>query len=91
MPLNRSKKYIPNEKEKYMCAKHKVFFKKRLTEWKNEIIKTDIRTFNQGNPVNVFLTGSEASFKETVSKLEESGSVLPDIEIKLEKLVVPNV
>ena len=33
------KKYIPNEKEKYMCAKHKAYFKKRLIEWKNEIIE----------------------------------------------------
>jgi len=36
-----SKKYIPNEKEKYMCAKHKVYFKKRLIEWKNEIIESN--------------------------------------------------
>ena len=35
------KKYIPNEKEKYMCEKHKVFFKKKLIEWKNEIIKSN--------------------------------------------------
>ena len=35
------KKYIPNEKEKYMCEKHKAFFKKKLIEWKNEIIKSD--------------------------------------------------
>ena len=34
-----SKKYLPNEKEKYMCAKHKAYFKKKLTEWKNEIIE----------------------------------------------------
>ena len=34
-----SRKYIPNEKEKYMCEKHKVYFKKKLVEWKNEIIK----------------------------------------------------
>ena len=33
------KKYIPNEKEKYMCTKQKAYFKKRLIEWKNEIIK----------------------------------------------------
>ena len=33
------KKYIPNKKEKYMCEKHKTYFKKRLVEWKNEIIK----------------------------------------------------
>ena len=33
------RKYIPNEKEKYMCEKHKVYFKKKLVEWKNEIIE----------------------------------------------------
>ena len=32
------KKYIPNEKEKYMCEKQKIYFKKRLVDWKNEII-----------------------------------------------------
>ena len=36
-----AKKYIPNEKEKYMCEKHKVFFKKKLLELKNEIIKSN--------------------------------------------------
>ena len=35
------KKYIPNEKEKYMCSKQKAFFKKKLLEWKNEIIKSN--------------------------------------------------
>ncbi len=33
------KKYIPNGKEKYMCEKHKTYFRKRLVEWKNEIIE----------------------------------------------------
>ena len=32
-----AKKYIPSEKEKYMCSKHKAFFKKKLLDWKNEI------------------------------------------------------
>ena len=36
-----TKKYTPNEKEKYMCEKHKDFFKKKLLEWKNEIIKSN--------------------------------------------------
>ena len=35
------KKYIPNEKEKYMCDKHKAFFRKKLAEWRNEIIKSN--------------------------------------------------
>ena len=36
-----SKNYIPNLKEKYMCEKHKVFFKKKLTEWKTEIVRSN--------------------------------------------------
>ena len=36
-----SKKYIPNSKEKYMCAKHKEEYKKRLLDWKNQIIKSN--------------------------------------------------
>ena len=36
-----AKKYIPSEKEKYMCEKHKVYFKKRLTEWRNEIVESN--------------------------------------------------
>ena len=36
-----SKKYIPNEKENYMCAKQKAYFKTRLIEWKNEIIESN--------------------------------------------------
>ena len=35
------KKYIPNEKEKYMCPKHKAFFKKKLLAWKDEIMKSN--------------------------------------------------
>ena len=37
------KKYIPNEKEKYMCEKHKTYFKKRLVEWKNEIVESNTK------------------------------------------------
>ena len=33
--------YIPNEKEKYMNAKQKAFFKKKLTEWRNEIVESN--------------------------------------------------
>ena len=37
------KKYIPNEKEKYMCEKHKKFFKNKLIEWRNEIIESNTK------------------------------------------------
>ena len=36
-----SKTYTPNLKEKYMCEKHKAYFKKKLFEWKSEIIKAN--------------------------------------------------
>ena len=36
-----SKTYIPKDKEKYMCAKHLAFFKRKLTEWKIDLVKTN--------------------------------------------------
>ena len=36
-----SKTYIPKDKEKYMCAKHIAFFKKKLSEWKSELVKAN--------------------------------------------------
>ena len=41
-----SKKYIPNEKEKYMSAKQKMYFKTRLIEWKNEIIESNNKSLH---------------------------------------------
>ena len=38
-----AKKYIPTEKEKYMCEKHKTYFKKRLTDWRNEIVESNTK------------------------------------------------
>ncbi len=35
------KKYAPNTKEKYMCAKHKKYFTKKLISWRKEIIKSN--------------------------------------------------
>tara|TARA_B110000438_G_C15546648_1_gene535115 strand:- start:52 stop:459 length:408 start_codon:yes stop_codon:yes gene_type:complete len=39
-----SKKYLPSTKEKYMCTKHKTFFKKKLMDWKNEIIENNSKS-----------------------------------------------
>ena len=36
-----SKKYVPKETEKYMCEKHKAFFKNKLIELKKDLIKTN--------------------------------------------------
>ncbi len=44
-----SKNYIPKETEKYMCEKHKVFFRIRLTEWKKELIKANNEALYNGS------------------------------------------
>ena len=36
-----AKTYVPKEKEKYMCAKHLAFFKKKLMDWKADLVKTN--------------------------------------------------
>tara|TARA_B100001765_G_C19289064_1_gene243493 strand:+ start:85 stop:504 length:420 start_codon:yes stop_codon:yes gene_type:complete len=41
MTAKISKKYVPSQKEKYMCEKHKSYFKQKLIEWKSEIIKSN--------------------------------------------------
>ena len=32
---------MPNEKEKYMCTKHKKYFTKKLISWRKEIVKSN--------------------------------------------------
>jgi len=34
-----SKTYVPKSSEKYMCAKHLAFFKKKLLEWKADLVR----------------------------------------------------
>ena len=49
MTTKISKKYVPNLKEKYMCEKHKVFFKKKLMDWKAEINKSNNQALYNGD------------------------------------------
>ena len=50
MTIKISKKYVPNQKEKYMCNKHKIFFKQKLTDWKVEINKSNSQVLYNGEP-----------------------------------------
>jgi DnaK suppressor protein len=43
MPTKISKTYKPSSKEKYMCAKHKTFFREMLADWKNDLIDQNNR------------------------------------------------
>jgi len=44
-----SKTYEPKLTEKYMCEKHKVYFKKKLNEWKTEIIRANNEALYNGS------------------------------------------
>ena len=47
-PVKISKNYVPKDNEKYMCEKHKVFFRIRLTEWKKELIRANNEALYNG-------------------------------------------
>ena len=47
-PIKISKTYVPKDTEKYMCEKHKVYFRMRLTEWKKELIKANNEALYNG-------------------------------------------
>ena len=40
-PIKISKNYVPKENEKYMCDKHKVYFRMKLQEWRKELVKAN--------------------------------------------------
>ena len=50
MTIKISKKYVPNLKEKYMCMKHKMFFKQKLMDWKVEINISNNQVLYNGEP-----------------------------------------
>ena len=48
-PIKISKTYIPKENEKYMCQKHKIFFKIKLQEWRRELVKANNEALYNGS------------------------------------------
>ena len=40
-PIKISKTYTPKDTEKYMCEKHKIFFRMKLQEWKKELVRAN--------------------------------------------------
>ena len=48
-PIKISKTYIPKDTEKYMCDKHKVFFRIKLQEWKKELVKANNEALYNGS------------------------------------------
>ena len=48
-PIKISKNYEPKLTEKYMCEKHKAYFKRKLTDWKAEIVKANNEALYNGS------------------------------------------
>ena len=68
MSVKISKKYIPTQKEQYMCEKHKTYFRQKLIEWKNEIIKSNNQSLYSGELDN---NGSSADIVDQASTYTE--------------------
>ncbi len=48
-PIKISKMYVPKDNEKYMCEKHKVFFRMKLQEWRKELVKANNEALYNGS------------------------------------------
>ena len=48
-PIKISKTYIPKDTEKYMCEKHKVFFRIKLQDWKKELVRANNEALYNGS------------------------------------------
>ena len=48
-PIKISKTYIPKDTEKYMCEKHKIFFRMKLQDWKKELVKANNEALYNGS------------------------------------------
>ena len=87
------KKYVPSSKDKYMCEKHKVFFKKKLIEWKNEIIKSNSNTlFSKdvdqeiSSPDIIDQASSQAEKTLEMRTVNRQGKLLTKIEKAIKRI-----
>ena len=48
-PIKISKNYVPKDTEKYMCEKHKVFFRMKLQEWRKELVRANNEALYNGS------------------------------------------
>ena len=69
-----SKKYIPKETEKYMCAKHLVYFRQKLTDWKKELVKANNEALYNGgmddNSVSADIVDQASSYTDKTVEMK---------------------
>ena len=88
-----SKIYIPKLTEKYMCEKHKAYFKKKLTEWKSEIIKANNEALYNGsiddNSVSADIVDQASSYTDKnveMKAINRQIKLISKIESALKKI-----
>ena len=73
-PIKISKSYIPKDTEKYMCYKHLVFFKIKLTEWKKELVKANNEALYHGsmddNSVSADIVDQASSYTDKAVEMK---------------------
>ena len=69
-----SKTYTPKQSEKYMCEKHKAFFKKKLSDWKVELVKTNNEALYNGsldnNSVSADIVDQASSYTDKTVEMK---------------------
>ena len=69
-----SKTYEPKLTEKYMCEKHKAYFKKKLNEWKIEIIRANNEALYNGsldnNSVSADIVDQASSYTDKTVEMK---------------------
>jgi DnaK suppressor protein len=74
IPNRISKVYVPKDTEKYMCEKHKLFFKLKLQEWKKEIVKANNQALYNGsmddNSVSADIVDQASSYTDKTVEMK---------------------
>ena len=87
------KRYLPNVREKYMCAKHKQFFINELLKWKKDIIKsnslTNILNSSDDNVSSADMVDQASSYTDKsveMKALARSRKLIEKIEAALRRI-----
>ena len=74
VPIKISKNYTPKDTEKYMCDKHLIFFKIKLTEWKKELVKANNEALYHGtmddNSVSADIVDQASSYTDKTVEMK---------------------
>lgn len=70
MRLDVTNNYVPSETEEYMCEKHLEYFKRKLQDWKQEIISNSKLTLESLQEKNTFPDDTDRASNETDRSVE---------------------